>query len=103
MYVGIKQILHHHLTTNDVAKHAAIALVATCLLVAVAYEMGPFNAGRGAPAQIVVHEGDTLWDLAQTYGPRNADPRRTVARIQELNHLTSSVIRPGEVVLIPQS
>jgi len=50
---------------------------------------------------VSVAHGDTLWKLARTHGPDNADPRRTVSRITRLNHLQDSVIRPGDVLLIP--
>jgi len=103
MYVGIKQLLHHHLTTSDVARYAALALVVSCLALAIAYEMTSPGPNEAPAAQVLVHQGDTLWDLARTYGPHGADPRRTVSRIRELNHLTDSLIRPGEVVLVPQS
>ena len=103
MYTGIKQLPHHHTTTSDVVRYAAISLLASCLAIAIVYEMAPFGVDHPPAAQVVVREGDTLWDLAQTDGPPAADPRRTVSRIREINHLSSSLIRPGQVVLVPQS
>ncbi|HJN14566.1 MAG TPA: LysM peptidoglycan-binding domain-containing protein [Armatimonadota bacterium] len=52
---------------------------------------------------VSVAHGDTLWKLARTHGPDNADPRRTISRITRLNHLDDSIIRPGDVLLIPTS
>ncbi len=103
MYMGIKQLLHCRVHRSDVIRYALIALVGAALAVAIVYEMAPCAAASSSPTEVVVHEGDTLWGLAQTYGPPHADPRRTISRIQEINHLTGSLIRPGEVVLIPQA
>jgi nucleoid-associated protein YgaU len=41
----------------------------------------------GAPRAVVVHSGDTLWDLAGRYAPDSVDPRAYVDAIQELNGL----------------
>jgi nucleoid-associated protein YgaU len=103
MFVGIKQFTYHQLTTNRVAKYAVLAVLVCSLALAIAYEGMPVTDRYAATTHVVVHEGDTLWDLARDYGPAHADPRQTVSRIREANHLTGSLIRPGEVVYIPQS
>lgn len=74
-----------------------IALVATFLLL----------GGRGeasTPAITVEHRvaaGDTLWDLAAGVTAPGEDVRSTVDRIEDLNGLTSSALRPGQVLLLP--
>jgi LysM repeat protein len=104
MYMGLAQLLHHRITLADAARYAAVAAVVTVLALSILYEMRPPGTSMIPPvAQVVVNEGDTLWALAQAYGPPHADPRRTVSRIRELNHIRGSLIRPGEVVLVPQT
>ena len=57
--------------------------------------------GAAATAQrVTVAPGDTLWSIAQREAP-DADPRDTVADILELNHLTSSAVEAGSVLLLP--
>jgi LysM repeat protein len=104
MYMGLAGLLHHRITITDAARYAAVAAVVTVLALSILYEMHPLGTSMVPPvARVVVSEGDTLWALAQAYGPPQADPRRTVSRIRELNHLDGSLITPGEVVLVPRS
>jgi hypothetical protein len=46
-----------------------------------------------------VQPGDTLWVLATTR--YEGDPRKALWRIQERNGLTSPMLRPGEVIVLP--
>jgi len=71
-------------------------------------------AGRGgvgqatdAPAQsatttVVVQPGQTLWQVARSVST-DADPRETLARIQELNGLSGAgaVLHPGQQLVVP--
>lgn len=45
--------------------------------------------------------GDTLWEIACEYAPKNMDVRRAVFKLQELNGLTAADIMPGMVIKIP--
>lgn len=50
----------------------------------------------------VVAEGETLWEIAGIADPET--PRDvTVAHIKRLNNMSSSVLRPGEQILVPSS
>jgi LysM repeat protein len=71
---------------------AVVALVAWAV-VARASE----GAGRGAPYTVRPH--DTLWSIAAAHYA--GDPRDGVWRIQRRNHLTGSLIRPGERLVLP--
>lgn len=44
---------------------------------------------------IVVHQGDTLWALAQKIAP-NIDPRLLIKEIKDQNRLTSSELVSGQ-------
>lgn len=51
---------------------------------------------------VEVSLGDTLWDLAEKFGPKNQDLRAVVHAIRTKNHIeSSSSIQPGQIVLIP--
>ena len=57
--------------------------------------------GAAATAErVTVAPGDTLWSIAQREAP-GTDPRDTVADILELNHLESSAVEAGSVLLLP--
>jgi LysM repeat protein len=57
--------------------------------------------GAAATAQrVTVAPGETLWSISERVAP-DADPRDTVAEILELNHLQSSAVQAGSVLLLP--
>lgn len=63
-------------------------------------------AGTGADAgtQLVRHTvspGDTLWEIAVSHTPPQADPRPTVEAIREANDLSGTTIRPGMRLEVP--
>jgi LysM repeat protein len=84
----------------------AIVLLAVlaALLLSVASRQTPVQAGTGpatsATTTVVVQPGQTLWTVARSLSP-DADARETVARIQELNGLTGSSVRPGQSLIVP--
>ena len=51
----------------------------------------------------VVRAGDTLWEIARARVGSESDPRPLVADIREVNGLRTSVLRSGEVLLLPAS
>ena len=55
------------------------------------------------PVVYVVESGDTLWSIASVYAPRDSDIRATIHDIRTLSGLETSVIHPGQKLLIPQS
>ncbi|GAY11912.1 hypothetical protein TOK_0298 [Pseudonocardia sp. N23] len=61
------------------------------------------DAGPGisaATAQVVVGQGDTVWDIARRTAP-DADTAAAAAHIAELNGLRSAALRPGQVLTVP--
>ena len=48
-----------------------------------------------------VMPGDTLWRIAQTHGPDDADTRRVVAAIEKLNQIDGGNLQAGQVLEIP--
>ncbi len=51
--------------------------------------------------EIVVQSGDTLWNLADEFGPDNQDIRKVVYAICQLNDISADSIYPGQMILIP--
>lgn len=60
-------------------------------------------SGDLPPGERVVHlvrQGDTLWDIALAHLD-GGDVRDLVAHIKQLNGLSSSLILPGQQLLVP--
>ncbi|WP_233515051.1 LysM peptidoglycan-binding domain-containing protein [Marinitenerispora sediminis] len=91
---------------------SALGLVATSgfsLLVLTTVALGASTAGASdslmlpsAPSTVVVHDGDTLWEIAERTRPDD-DPRRTVLEIVELNQLSDLALEPGQELVLPDS
>ena len=47
----------------------------------------------------MVKQGDTLWDIAQTFAPSSMDIREYIVLLQDHNNITAS-IRPGDIIEI---
>jgi nucleoid-associated protein YgaU len=73
------------------------------ILLAGIFATGPSGAAPAAPAghvrRIVVHEGDTLWGLAERFGPDGVDPRAYVDQIVALNGLQSGLVQGAQIRL----
>ncbi|HTC68659.1 MAG TPA: LysM peptidoglycan-binding domain-containing protein [Acidothermaceae bacterium] len=59
----------------------------------------PTTPSAGAPT-VVVQPGQTLWAIATQVAP-HADPRATVQRIIDLNHLAGTNLQVGESLTLP--
>lgn len=84
-----------------------VSLLAALLIVALVglFATWPALASSqaGAPyKEIVVEPGDTLWEMAISFGRPDLDPRRIVWEIQQFNHLTGNCLYPGQVLRIPR-
>ena len=85
-------------------KFAALTLIIVVTIGAVLFIVKGSWAcdDAGQAVEIVVEQGDTLWRVAVRAVP-DTDPRRTVDEIMELNGLESSLITPGQSLLVPVS
>ena len=52
--------------------------------------------------EIRVQTGDTLWNLAEEFGPDNKDIREIVYQICKVNDISADSIYPGQKILIPE-
>ncbi|MCJ8012554.1 LysM peptidoglycan-binding domain-containing protein [Paenibacillus sp. KQZ6P-2] len=51
--------------------------------------------------QVVVTKGDTLWEIAVEYKPKDMDTRDYINVIKKTNHLKTSGIEAGDVLSLP--
>ena len=82
----------------------AICFVIAGASVALAGKIIDSNPVKTDPITIHTHTvqaGETLWDIAKHYSPRNADPRPVVYNIKIINKLDSAIIYPGQILNIP--
>jgi len=77
-----------------------VRIVVIVGLVAVAVAWGARRSdGAGQEQAYVVRSGDTLWTIAAShYG---GDPREAVYRLENRNHLTGVLLRPGQKLVLP--
>ena len=52
---------------------------------------------------VAVCEGDTLWDIAREYGAPETDVRDTIDEICNINSITASSLKPGDIILVPEA
>jgi nucleoid-associated protein YgaU len=64
---------------------------------------GAADAGEPpVPAvEYVVAQGDTLWDIAEAHVAPEADVRPFIQAIKDRSGITSSSLRPGQILQIP--
>lgn len=57
------------------------------------------SGGTGRDAVYLVRPSDTLWSIAAShYG---GDPREGLWKLQRRNHLTGTLLRPGQRLVLP--
>jgi hypothetical protein len=79
----------------------ALAVTAVVLLNPPATASSTLEPKAGPVAErVTVRPGETLWAIAERARP-GADPRATIARIKDMNGLTSSALPAGSVLLVP--
>ena len=52
-------------------------------------------------SEIQIQPGDTLWNLAEDFGPDDQDIRKVVYSICEYNHISADSLKPGQTIYIP--
>lgn len=52
--------------------------------------------------EIRIQTGDTLWELAKAYGPKDEDIRQVIYAICEINHITADELQSGQTIQIPK-
>jgi len=99
---------HAGMHRTYVRRRRTVAIVGAAL---VAVLMSPLAAAAVRPVQapvpaplaqrtVVVQAGDTLWSIAQRVRP-GADPRETVAWIQDANDVDAGGLQVGRSLVVP--
>jgi hypothetical protein len=66
--------------------------------------IGAYNAEsltKMTYSEILVESGDTLWELADKFGPDDKDLREVVFEICRINEISPDSIYPGQKIRIP--
>jgi nucleoid-associated protein YgaU len=79
----------------------ALVLLFAFVITAAADQADASIGGETATVTHVVRSGDTLWDIAVAAAPAGSDVRDAVEDIKRINGLTSSLIMPGQVLIVP--
>ena len=75
-------------------------LVIVLVAAAAAWALVPHtSSGAGREQVYVVRPTDTLWSIAASHYP--GDPRAAVCRLEQGNGLRSTLLRPGERLVLP--
>ncbi len=91
------------------SKGRFFAFVTICLLIVFASVTAVFGApvAHASSAddyvEVTVENGDTLWNIARSYGPANADTRVVVYNIERVNGISADSLMPGQILLVPVS
>lgn len=51
--------------------------------------------------KVVIQSGDTLWEIAEAHKNKSENTRSYVEKMKALNHLASSSLQEGQVLLLP--
>jgi LysM repeat protein len=97
----IKRLMKRH-AAKIVVCSAVFALLFTSFLLLGTDASGSHPAGATAEEHmIVVHTGDTLWEIAKQFTDGKQDIRFVIYLIKDRNNLQSSEIMPGQKLIIP--
>ena len=87
----------------------AVLLLTLVTLLLAAFSLGrvgtqasPRSAKTSSPtlSQIVVQPGESLWAVAMRVAPGH-DPRGVIDQLADLNHLQTSSLQAGQLLLVP--
>lgn len=106
-YSGNVRVNEHtsgaHVRTKRVI--GLLKLLVLSIAVVIAYIMvSPSIAQSSTPVQVEMHHvmpGDTLWSYAEQITPQGEDVSLAVQRLKHINHLDTSVLYPGQEILVP--
>ena len=79
-----------------------------CVMVIIFAGYGLAGAGNADAAtvntyaQVVIHEGDNLWDIVEEYNPDvHKSTREIIKDICETNDIDVNDIQPGDMIFVP--
>ena len=96
---------HHYRITNPFRFFIFITLCIMILIFAGYTLIGASDAEAASVrtyAQVVVQDGDNLWNIAEAYNQdANIDIRRVIYEIYDINEIDAADIQPGDVIFVP--
>ena len=84
-----------------ILRSVGLLLAILSLVLVIGLRAAPDSQGGQEPQTYIVQPGDSLWTIAEHIS--SGDPRDTVGKIKEFNHLNSSTIQAGQALLLPAS
>ncbi len=87
---------------NQLSVRLSVLIAAICAVFLLVGGAADAGEPAGAPIEHLVESGDTLWAIADLHVGEGEDIRSLVSDIRSLSGLPSSVIHPGQILLIPQ-
>ena len=82
-----------------ILRSVGLLLAVLALVLAFGLRTAPSSAGAAPPDVYAVQSGDTLWSIAAAH--TDGDPRELVAQVRELNDLSTTLLQPGQTLLLP--
>jgi len=83
------------------------AFVTTLVLISVIAISGLFGfsdvsaSGEQEYISYYVESGDTLWDIAKTYGPSDMNIKQFIYLIEKHNNTNANTLQAGQIIEIP--
>ena len=96
---------HHYRIVNPV-RFFIFIVISMMITVFAGYSIMGISEADAATVrtykQVVIQDGDNLWNLIESYNPgAGVDIRSAIYDVYEINDISASDIRPGETIFIP--
>jgi nucleoid-associated protein YgaU len=93
----------HLMTLITSARIRALSIISITVIVVLLFLSSAVQATGDVTETVTyrVKPGDTLWQIAKSYGPQNTDTRRIVAAIEKLNEIDGALLQSGQVIEVP--
>ena len=96
---------HHYRIVNPV-RFFIFVVISIMIVIFAGYSMIGISDAEAAAVrsykQVVIQDGDNLWNLIESYNPgSNIDVRNAIYDVYEINDISESDVRPGETIFIP--
>lgn len=93
-------IVVHIITGSDEVQAASVQTATIATTSATTMSASPVSV-QPEKQQIIVGIGDTLWSIADSHAPKGQDIRTYIQKVKQANHLSSSALRAGQVLVLP--
>jgi nucleoid-associated protein YgaU len=93
------------MTTISSARFRALSIISITVIVVLLLLASASQATGEVTATVSyrVHPGDTLWSIAQTFGPDGQDVRSVIATIERMNDLDGGMLQAGQLLELPDT